>query len=168
MAFVRTATVLKLQRDVLPFHHPQWAQLDPKTQADVQKVRWVVAAFRESHAQADDISLLFLCTAIRCPCRNLRLPQDLPSSAFGSVLRLPSPAVILLRLTHLINPHVRLRSCAPAAKHRPARFVALHRLLCASKSTDGRRPPRRRNKARAEADRTNCCAAAEPSAQSLR
>ncbi|GAA5853807.1 hypothetical protein JCM8547_007457 [Rhodosporidiobolus lusitaniae] len=48
MAFVRTATVLKLLRDVLPYHHPEWPSLPPGQLADIQAQ---VAEFSTTYAQ---------------------------------------------------------------------------------------------------------------------
>ncbi|GAA5972406.1 hypothetical protein JCM11641_001830 [Rhodosporidiobolus odoratus] len=46
MAFVRTATVLKLQRDVLPYHHPEWRTLPPDQQAEIRQQS---AAYAQSY-----------------------------------------------------------------------------------------------------------------------
>ncbi|BGP19232.1 hypothetical protein JCM10213v2_007319 [Rhodosporidiobolus nylandii] len=47
MAFVRTATVLKLQRDVLPYHHPEYAALTPEQVVDLQRA---TQAYSQSYA----------------------------------------------------------------------------------------------------------------------
>ncbi|GAA5821698.1 hypothetical protein JCM11251_000980 [Rhodosporidiobolus azoricus] len=44
MAFVRPATVLKLQRDVLPYHHPEWRTLPPEQVAELQRQSATFAA----------------------------------------------------------------------------------------------------------------------------
>ncbi|GAA5910189.1 hypothetical protein JCM6882_001767 [Rhodosporidiobolus microsporus] len=44
MAFVRTATVLKLQRDVLPYHHPEWRSLPGEQVAELQRQSATFAA----------------------------------------------------------------------------------------------------------------------------
>jgi len=38
LAFVRTATVLKLSQEVLPRYHPQWSSLTPDQKVDIAKV----------------------------------------------------------------------------------------------------------------------------------